>query len=135
MIIRGLDALDRCKQPQRRIQRPRGSHKRSRLWNLRSVGTLQNALEFARNRIQPGLQARSVQFAATGTPAGDEQAFHDVPDPLGQLLQQVLLDRSASESRVSVRPADLAGGLGEFAVGRPAVAADDSGDRVTQKGL
>jgi len=37
---------------------------------------LQNALEFARNRVQPGLQARSVQFATAKSPSGGEQAFH-----------------------------------------------------------
>ena len=38
---------------------------------------LQNSLEFAHDRAQPCLQARSVQFAAAERPPVGELAFHD----------------------------------------------------------
>ncbi len=114
MIIRGLDALDRCKQPQRRIQRQEVRTKGRGFGICAGATLLQNALEFARNRIQPGLQARSVQFAATERPPVGEQAFHDI-----QTHSANCFSRSSSIDQLlkvafQVRPADLRSSRGSL---------------------
>ena len=76
MIVRGLDPLDRREQPQRRVQCQEVDAKGGCLGIRAGATLLQNALEFARDRVQPGLQARSVQFATAKCPPVGEQAFH-----------------------------------------------------------
>ena len=78
MVVRGLDTFDRREQPQRRIQCQEIAQKVAALESCAGATLLQNTLEFACNRIQPGLQPRSVQFAAAERPPVGEQAFHDI---------------------------------------------------------
>ena len=70
-----------------------------------------------------------------GTPTSRRTGIPRHPDPPGQLLQRVLLDRPASESRVSGGPNRFAQVQRQLVVDRPAVATDDAGDRLTQQGL
>jgi len=78
MNVHGLDLLDRREQPQRRTQHQEVGAKGGCLGIRAGATLLQNALEFARNQVQPGLQTRSVKFTAAEPPPVGEQAFHDV---------------------------------------------------------
>jgi len=135
MIVRGLDPLDRREQPQRRVQSQEVGAK-GRCFGIRAGATLlQNALEFARDRVQPSLQARSVQFATAESPPVGEQAFHDLQAyPANCFSGSSSIDQLLKVA-FQVRPADLPQFQGKLAVDRPAVATDNAGDRIAQEGL
>ena len=96
---------------------------------------LQNTLEFACNRIQPGLQPRSVQFAAAERPPVGEQAFHDIQThPANCFSGSSSIDQLLKVA-FQVGPTDLAQVQRQLVVDRPAVATDDAGDRLAQQGL
>ena len=96
---------------------------------------LQNTLEFAHNRVQPGLQPRSVQFAAAERPPVGEQAFHDIQThPANCFSGSSSIDQLLKVA-FQVGPADLAQVQRQLVVDRPAVATDDAGDRLAQQGL
>ena len=96
---------------------------------------LQNTLEFARNRVQPGLQPRSVQFAAAERPPVGEQAFHDIQThPANCFSGSSSIDQLLKVA-FQVGPTDLAQVQRQLVVDRPAVATDDAGDRLAQQGL
>jgi len=78
VVVCGLDSLDRREQPQRRVHSQDVGAKGRRLGIGARATLLQNALEFPRNRVHPGLQARPVQFTAAERPPVGEQAFHDL---------------------------------------------------------
>ena len=78
MIVGGFDSLDRREQPQRRVHSQDVGAKGRRRGIRAAAALLQNALEFARDGVQPGLQARSVQFAVAERPPVGEEAFHDL---------------------------------------------------------
>ena len=84
MVVRRFHPLDRREQPQRRIHRQDVGTERRCLAVGAAATLLQDPLEFALDRVQPGLQARSVQFAAAETPPVGEQAIDylqtDPPD-------------------------------------------------------
>ena len=75
MIVRGLDSLDRREHPNAGYSAKRLTQK---------VAALESAQErpcskmpwSSRDRVQPGLQARSVQFATAKCPSVGEPAFH-----------------------------------------------------------
>jgi hypothetical protein len=77
-LFEGLDSLDRREQPQRRVQSQDFGATRRRLGIRTEAALLQNALKFTRNRVQPGLLARSVSFAAVDCPPVGGEAFHDL---------------------------------------------------------
>ena len=96
---------------------------------------LQNTLEFACNRLQPGLQPRSVQFAAAERPPVGEQAFHDIQThPANCFSGSSSIDQLLKVA-FQVGPTDLAQVQRQLVVDRPAVATDDAGDRLAQQGL
>ena len=96
---------------------------------------LQNTLEFACNRIQPGLQPRSVQFAAAERPPVGEQAFHDIQTHPANCFSGSSSIDQLLESRVSGGPNRFGEVQRQLVVDRPAVATDDAGDRLAQQGL
>src|SRR5271157_3487848 len=117
-----LDPLDRREQPQRRVQSQEVGAK-GRSFGIRAGATLlQNALEFARDRVQPSLQARSVQFATAECPPVGEQAFHDLQAyPANCFSGSSSIDQLLKVA-FQVRPADLPQFQGQLAVDRPTVA-------------
>ena len=134
MVVRGLDTFDRREQPQRRIQCQEIGAKGSRLesaqeqpcsktpWSSRAIGS-------------NGLAAPVGPVRRGGTPTSRRTGIPRHPDPPGQLLQRVLLDRPASESRVS-------GGPNRFGAGTAAACCRPTsgryrrcGDRLAQQGL
>jgi hypothetical protein len=100
MVVGGLDSLDRREQPQRRVQSQDVGAKRRRLRIRAGATLLQSGLEFARDRVQPRLQARPVQFAAAELPPVGEEAFDHLlthpadcfsgSSPIDQLLKIAL---------------------------------------------
>ena len=104
MVVCGLDSLDRREQPQRRVH-SQDVRAEGRCLGIRAGATLlQNALEFAGESGPPELAGPVGPIRRRGTPTSRRTGIPRPPDPLGQLLQRVLLDRSASESRVSGGP-------------------------------
>jgi hypothetical protein len=126
VVVCGLDSLDRREQPQRRVQSQDVGAKGRRLGIRARATLLQNALEFARNRVHPGLQARPVQFAAAERPPVGEQAFLDL-----QTRSAYCFSGSSSIDQLlkvafQVGPADLTQFQRQLAIDRPAVAAPQS---------
>src|SRR5208337_5259788 len=92
-------------------------------------------LEFARNRLQPGLQPRSVQFAAAERPPVGEQAFHGIQTHPANCFSGSSSIDQLLKIAFQVGPADLAQVQWQLVVDRPTVATDDAGDCLAQQGL
>jgi len=135
MIVRGLDPLDCREQPQRRVYRQKVDTKGGCLGIRAGATLLQNALEFARGRVQSGLQARSVEFTAAKCPPVGEQAFHDLQTYPANCFSGSSSINELLKITFQVSPADLPQVQGQLAVSRPAVATDNAGDRLAQEGL
>ena len=103
MVVRGLDTFDRREQPQRRIQ-CQEIVKRSPPWNPRRSNLAPKHLGVRVQSDPTGLAAPVGPVRRGGTPTSRRTGIPRHPDPPGQLLQRVLLDRPASESRVSGGP-------------------------------
>ena len=84
--------------------------KRSPPWNPRSSNPAPKRLGVRARSGPIGLAGPVGPVRRGGTPTSRRTGIPRPPDPPGQLLQRVLLDRSASESRVSGGPSRFGAG-------------------------
>lgn len=133
VVVRRLPPFHGREQPQRRIQLQDIGAKGRRLGIRAAAAPLQHPLEFARDRLQPGPQSRSVHFAAAELPPIGEEAFHHLqagpPNCIGgpSSIDELL------EVSLQMGPADLTALQRQLVVDRPAIATDDSDGRLAHR--
>ena len=132
MVVRGLDTSIDANNHNAGYS-ARDWRKRSPPWNPPGADLAPKHLGVRVQSDPTGLAAPVGPVRRGGTPTSRRTGIPRHPDPPGQLLQRVLLDRPASESRVSGGPNRFPQVQRQLVVDRPAVATDDAGDRLAQR--
>ncbi len=107
MVVCGLDSLDRREQPQRRVQSQDVRAKGRRLGICGTSDPAPKRLGVRAPSGPPGLAGPVGPVRRRGTPTSQRTGIPRPPDPLGLLLQRVLLDRPASEPMVRSSPQEV----------------------------